>query len=103
MAAFTLAVNPTFKAKVGIPVAGGTAVDVEFAFKHRTRAEMETWLNGGTERENVQAVLDMCEGWELEDEFNRDSVFKLCENYIGATRAILDVYIAELTASKAKN
>ena len=103
MAAFTLAVNPTFNAKVGIPVAGGATVEVEFTFKHRTRADMEKWLAGGAERENVQAILDMCEGWELADKFDKKSVSQLCENYIGAPRAIVDVYIAELTAAKAKN
>lgn len=36
MAIFKIKADPTFKAKVGIPLPGGKTADVEFEFKHRT-------------------------------------------------------------------
>jgi hypothetical protein len=41
MAKLKLVANPTFRAKVGIPVAGGPEVPVEFVFKHRTKTALD--------------------------------------------------------------
>lgn len=103
MAKLQLKASPTFEAKVLIPVAGGNPEPVTFTFKHRTRDELQSWLNGGAEREDVAAVLDMASGWDLEDKFNAESVALLTQNYIGAARAIVEAYIDELTKAAVKN
>ena len=45
MGKFKLVAEPTFKATVNIPVAGGDSEPVEFTFKHRTKDQLENLLN----------------------------------------------------------
>ena len=94
---------PTFKAKVAIPVPGADAVEVEFTFKHRNRDELKAFTDSMGEREDVDQVLAVAEGWELTDEFTRDNVAALVANYFAAPRAIFFAYIDELTQAKEKN
>jgi hypothetical protein len=94
---------PTFKAKVAIPVPGAEATEVEFTFKHRTRDELKAFTDSMGEREDLDQVLAMVEGWELSDEFNRENVAQLVANYFAAPRAIFFAYLEELTQAKEKN
>lgn len=97
--AFVLNPKPTFAAKVAIPVHGSAAVDVGFTFKHKTRAEMNDLLGDKAPSNDVDLLLDICSGWELDDEFTRENVELLVENYMGAAAAILQAYI-KLIAQK---
>lgn len=103
MGKLKLVASPTFKAKVGIPVAGGKAVDVEFVFRHRTKTELDEFIKTRAEKSDVDSFLDMIAGWDLEDEFNADNVQLLLENYIGAAVTTYRAYIDELVANRAKN
>ena len=103
MAKLTLTASPTFTAKVAIPVPGGKAVPVEFKFKGRTKDEFKELLEGMAEREDVEAILEVASGWDLEDVFNEDNVEKLVQNYIGSAKAILEKYITELSAARLGN
>jgi hypothetical protein len=104
---FTLALAPTFKATVLIPVPGAKAEPVEFIFKGRTRDEFKAFVEGiqNTDSTNadVDTVLDIASGWELTDAFDRKNVELLCENYLGAARAIIEKYFAELTQARLGN
>lgn len=100
---FSLTASPTFKAKVAIPVAGGKPVDVEFTFKHRTREAFKKFVEGLADREDVETILDIASGWDLEDAFDAESLEQLVENHIGSGLAIIQSYIFELTAAKVKN
>lgn len=103
MATLSLKANPTFKAKVGIPVAGGAAVDVEFEFRHKTKKELAEFLDGATEMTDKSSIMATVCGWELSDPFNEDSVDQLIQNYHGAARAIVNAYLIELSQVKIKN
>lgn len=103
MAKLKLVAKPTFKAKVGIPVAGGDAVPVEFVFRHRTKTALDEWIKSRADKSDAESFMEMVEGWELEDEFNRESVELLLENYVGAALATYRVYIDELVQAKLKN
>lgn len=103
MAKLSLKAAPTFKAKVGIPVAGGKAEPVEFTFKHRTKSALDEFIQSRTDKTDVDSLLDMVEAWDLADEFNRENVELLLENYAGAAVAAYRVYIDELIQAKAKN
>jgi len=103
MAKLALKANPTFKAKVGIPVAGGESIDVEFTFKHRTREVLDAFVSSNGERTDSETFLAMVEGWDLDESFTAETANVLLENYIGASFAAFRVYIEELTKSKAKN
>ena len=100
---FSLTASPTFKAKVTIPVAGGKPVDVEFTFKHRTREAFKKFIESLTDREDVDVILDIASGWDLEDAFDAESLEQMVENHIGSGLAVIQTYISELTAAKVKN
>jgi len=104
MAKFKLQPNPTFKAKVAIPAAGSSeAVEVEFTFKHRARADLEAFIQASTTRPDPATILEMATGWELSDEFSHENLELLSQNYIGASRAIFDRYIEEHTKARLGN
>ena len=54
-------------------------------------------------REEYAAVMEMAEGWDLEDDFTQENVGRLLENYIGAAAAIFITYIRELRGAREKN
>jgi hypothetical protein len=100
---FSLAVKPTFKARVDIPVPGDAAAKVEFIFKGRTRDEFKEFIDSLKDREDVDVVMDIASGWELDEAFDAESVEILCQNYLGAARAIIEKYLAELTQARLGN
>ena len=103
MAKFSLDPNPTFKAKVQIPIPGGDDVPVEFTFKHRTRDDVKAFIDTIDGRSDVDLILDIAEGWELADAFNRDSVEKLTQNYHGSASSVFETYIEELGKARKGN
>lgn len=103
MAKLSLTANPTFKAKVGIPIPGGEPQFVEFTFRNKSAKELAAWTESSKEMTNAEAVLSIVEAWELDDEVNAENVERLCDQYIGAPVAIFHVYVAELRGARAKN
>ncbi|WP_225783331.1 phage tail assembly chaperone [Xenophilus sp. Marseille-Q4582] len=105
MAKLSLTQKPTFEVAVEIPVPGGKPVPVKFKFKARTRDEFKEWGESirAEERDDTTILMDILSGWELEDAFERENVEKLCQNYLGAARAIIDRYFEELTAARRGN
>lgn len=103
MAKLRLIPDPTFSAKVGIPVAGGEPADVQFTFKHRTRAALLAWTEECKDKPDPDVVLDMVSGWDLDDAFTPENVAKLCDNYPGAGTAIYVAYLGEIRGARAKN
>lgn len=100
---FSLVPSPTFKAPVAIQVPGGKPVEVEFVFKHRDRENFKELIDSLEGRKDVEVLLDIASGWELEDAFDEKNLQKLVDNYLGAGRAVLETYIAEQTAARVKN
>jgi len=100
---FNLSAVPTFKNKVAIPIAGGKPVDIEFTFKHRTRDAFKEFVENLEGREDIDVILDIASGWDLEDAFDKASLEDLTQNYIGSAREIIETYIGELTNARAKN
>ena len=103
MAKLKLQASPTFKAKVGIPVPGGKADDIEFTFKHRTRSELLAWLEQTKDQPDADSVMDIALAWDLDDKFDAENVALLCDSYTGAGFAIVHAYLEELRGARAKN
>lgn len=103
MARLRLNPEPTFKAKVSIPVPGSSPASVEFTFKHKTRAQTKEWIEGLADGSDTAIVQEIVVAWELDDEFTPENVARLCENYLGAAAAILSTYLAELRGAREKN
>ena len=99
----TLTQNPTFRAKVSIPIPGDKATDVEFTFKARTRDQFKEFIEALKDREDVEVIMDIACGWELDDAWSAENVEKLTQIYIGASKAILEKYITELSNARLGN
>lgn len=98
--------NPTFKAVAQIPVPGDRPVPVEFTFKRRTSSEMADFFEGLKARrykDDIELLQDISSGWDLEEPFDADKLGELIEIYPGASKAVLDAYVAEQTAAKLGN
>lgn len=102
-AKLSLAAAATFVAVVAIPVPGGKTADVEFTFKWMSRDDFKEFIENLAGAEDVDALMDILADWDLDETFNKDQVEKLVQRYMGAARAILDKYIAEITGARAKN
>jgi hypothetical protein len=103
MAKLTLVANPTFKASVGIPVAGGGVVNTGFTFKHRTVTQREEWSKSLEGKPDAEVVLSILTGWEFDEPLNQENVFTLLDNHAGARDAIIEKYYDELTGVRTKN
>ena len=114
MAKLALKAPETFPGTVSIPVAGGKPVKVGFVFKHRTRAGLDTYLEelraprpegdgaAPIERE-VEAVMKVAVGWEMDEPFDADNVRTFLDNYHKAAWAIGNAYINELMQANEGN
>lgn len=103
MAKLKLQPEPTFKARVAISQAGGNDVFVEFTFKHRTKDELDAFVEASRGRDDQVTIMEACTGWELTDPWTRESIDLLVANYISSGAAIFHTYIDELTKVRIKN
>ena len=99
----TLLAAPTFTAPVGIPIAGGDPVVVPMTFKHRTRDELDAFVDSRKGKTDAETFADMVVGWGLDDEFTPENVATLLQNRIGTALAAYHVYVGELTKAREKN
>lgn len=99
---FTLAPNPTFKANVKIPRAGAGDGELTFTFRHKPLNELAQ-----LEKLDDKTALDFLEeitaAWALPDEFSRENLEVLLNNYPGALKAITETYYRELLGNREKN
>lgn len=98
-----LVANPTFTAKVGIPVPGGDPVSATFTFKHRTKTVLNEWIAARPGKPDVESFMDMVTGWDLDEPFDKEHVETFLENYIGAAVETYRTYVLQLVEGKAKN
>ena len=103
MAKLSLTPNPTFKAKVGISVPGKGKVPTEFTFRHMSRKDLLAWIEASKDKADVDCILEVATGWELDDEFNRENVEALCDTYLSAGAEIVGDWMQELRGARAKN
>ena len=120
---FKIKQNPTFKAKVVIPVVGGDGVETEFEFKYLTRKELAAMYDKWSEEAQkltfedvtlaeltdqemklqVMQIKDIVCGWDIEDEFNDENIEGLVNISINIVKAITDVYQKAYVESKLGN
>lgn len=98
-----LKTNPTFKARVSIPIPGAKPEPVEFTFRWRDRDELSAWLESLDGKATDAALLEIASGWDLEDAFDSANAATLLRLYIGAWDAIYRKYLDELIGARAKN
>lgn len=105
MAKLSLTQKPTFTRDVMIPVPGEQAVAVKFTFKAKTKDEFKEFVERlrSQSTDDLDIILEVASGWDLEDPFDRDNVKKLEQNYLGSAQAILSAFNAELSGARLGN
>ena len=93
--------NPTFKAKVGIPVPGADPVEIEIECRHIQKDELEPKIKNLTDDEFAREVVV---GWAGVDEaYSPEAFGQMLNHYPGAGREIVLAYLRELTGARAGN
>ncbi|GKX54103.1 hypothetical protein SOASR030_02150 [Leminorella grimontii] len=113
---FSLNPNPTFKLEVTIPRPGDDGGLVKLTVRHKTRkqlAELEKKLKGDAENAvekgdySNEAAVDyleqVIESWNIDAEFNRETLSLLLDNYPRAFDSIVSAYTKELYSIREKN
>jgi hypothetical protein len=85
-----LTASPTFKSSVNIPIPGAQAVPVEFTFRGRTKDEFKKFVDVMGTREDVDVILDMATGWDLEEPFDKEHIEQMPQQYIGSGGAVME-------------
>jgi len=94
--------DPTFKAVAPIPVPGKGTVEVEFVFRWRGQKDLDAFI-ALKDRSNVDLLMDILAGWELDDPFNRENVEKFVDHYPAAAAPITRVYVQECYGAREGN
>jgi hypothetical protein len=115
---FKIQAEPTFQARVDIPVAGAASVPVIFTFKHRSKDELDAWRESTKDKPEHLIFMECVEGWArtdaeakkvdkeahgLDEDFTEDNVKALLQQRIGTAMATYVAYAVELTKHKEKN
>lgn len=104
---FKLDPNPTFKAKVKIPVPGASSLpSIEFEFRHKTKTELKAFLERiqADPSKEVEQLEEIIVTWSGTDaEYGRDSLARLLDNYPAAGAAIAGAYVRELGDARLGN
>ncbi|MFU0882689.1 phage tail assembly chaperone [Kluyvera cryocrescens] len=112
MTKFSLIPNPIFSVTASIPRAGADDGKLTFTFRHKTLEElramdekMQKAAEGKKNLTEPQAdyLMDIVDGWALPDEFTRDNVIVLLQNYPRAFDSIGMAYTKELMGIREKN
>lgn len=96
---FRIEADPTFRAKVCIPIPGLEPAVIECLFRHKTRSELREFLSRASERDSEAVLAEILEGWSgVEREFTREALAALLDSYPAAGNTIFDAYLYTLTA-----
>ena len=102
--AFKLKPNPTFKAKVDIPVPGDKKQSIEFEFKHKDKDAFKEFIATVEKLPEVDVIMSIAVSWSgVDEEFSEDAVTLLIKNYHAAAQAIYRKYADELIQGRLGN
>lgn len=101
-----LKLNPaaTFKYSVLIPVPGNASETVAFEFRSKTQDEFDKFAQSVGDKENdVELLMDFIVDWDLPEQFTRENLARLLQNYIGSGFVIYKAYMDELSKARLGN
>jgi len=117
----------SFKRAVIVDMLDGTKGAIECTFKYRTRTEFGKFLDGifdaagvkpaagdddqvliqqvmeKTRDTNADYLIQVLEGWNLDDELNRASLQQLCDEFPGVANVVMETYRAAVVEGRTKN
>lgn len=101
---FKLKPNPTFWAKVEIPVPGADPDTIQFEFRHKTRDEALRFTETLLTRPVLDQLTEIVVNWSGADgEYTTEALGRLTRDFIAAPDRIMQVYLDELRGARRKN
>ena len=95
MPQFKLVPNPTFSARVPIPVPGSRPEKVLFTFKYRDRDQFKELMNRLEQMPDMEMMKEVASGWELVEPFDDEHLEIFIEHHIAGPRSVLQTYLDE--------
>lgn len=117
----------SFKRLITVDMLDGTKGSIEATYKYRTRVEFGAFLDeifkdagvkpdaGEDEKVVIEKVMEktrdtnadyliqVLDGWNLDDEMNRSSLQQLCDEFPGVANSIMETYRLAVAEGRAKN
>lgn len=131
MAKIKLGARPkTFPYTVTVPMPEGGTASVQMLFRYRTRSEFGAFVDNlvatartappadqspeavlfslrqaleHTRDTNADYILQIAEGWNLDEDFNLANLRQFCDELPGAAMAVIEAYRAALTEGRLGN
>lgn len=126
MAKIVLGKRPaSFKRTVKFPMLDGSEGVIEVSFKYRTRSAFGTFIDGlfsdakeeqetekplsmadlmaKTRDKNAAYLLDVIDGWNLDEPLNRESAEQLCDEIPAAVAEIMEQYRVAIVEGRRGN
>ena len=114
-----------FKRVVTFPLVEGGEGAIEVTYKYRTRTEFGQFIDGifnaakeeqpadgefnmadlmgKTRDKNAAYLLDVIEGWNLDEPLNRETAEQLCDELPAAAAEIMELYRSAIVDGRVKN
>ena len=115
-----------FPSTITVDMLDGTKGSIDVDFKYRTRTEFGAFLDGifkdagvkagdtdekvviadvmaRTRDTNADYLLQVLDGWNLDDELNKGTLQRLCDEFPGVANSIMETYRSAVTEGRAKN
>ena len=102
---FNLKPNPTFPAKVDIPVPGGEFMTIGLVMRHRTRDELKALHEQVTSGAigHAETITAVAVSWDADEPLTVETAAELANNYHAAASSIYNAYVDELMGARVKN
>ncbi len=109
---FKLQPNPTFSAKVEIPVPGADApATLPLVFRHKGRKAAQAWVESAPGRQDIDFLMEIVADWGAEvvgedgqpQAFSREAFDRLLDEYPASGQAIFNAYLRELGEARRGN
>lgn len=70
----------------------------EESLKYSLKTALETTIE-----QNADYILQIADGWNMDEDFNRDNIAQLCNELPGAAQAVMDAYREAITTGRLGN
>lgn len=126
MAKIILGSRPkNIKKSIKVQLLDGSEGEVGLSFKYRTRTEYGAWIDslvegekpsgdevmkmpweklaGKTVEANARYIMEAVDGWDLDVDFNLDSVKQFCDEFPLACSLVMDAYRSAINEGRLGN
>jgi len=104
MTKVSIKAKPTFTDTVSISRPAEEPLKLKLIFKHRRKSELKEFIETSKDREELDVAMDIVHGWvDVEEEFSRDALAGLLEDFHNASDDIANAYIKALMEARRGN